>query len=45
MTPKLAVAPNFAQFVALPSHSNPLRKNVSAVVPACMNAFAMTVAE
>ena len=45
ITPKLAVAVNFAQFVARPSHSKLFLRNVSLVVPQCMKAFAITVAE
>ena len=45
MTPKLAVAVNLAQLVALDNHSKLFLKKVSLVVPQCMKAFEITVAE
>jgi hypothetical protein len=45
MTPTPAVALNRAQFVALLNQSKFSRKNLSHVVPACVKAFASTVAE
>ena len=39
MTPRAAVAENLDQFEASASHSRFSRRNVSDVVPACMNAF------
>jgi len=45
MTPKLAVAVNLAQLVALDNHSRLFRRKVSLVVPQCIKAFEMTVAE
>lgn len=44
MTPRLAVAPNLAQFVARANQSRLSRRNVSTVVPESMKALAMTVA-
>jgi hypothetical protein len=44
MTPKPAVVENFAQLTACPNQSKLLRRNVSRVVPQCINALAKIVA-
>mmetsp|Transcript_68783 Transcript_68783/g.199189 ORF Transcript_68783/g.199189 Transcript_68783/m.199189 type:complete len:210 (-) Transcript_68783:833-1462(-) len=44
ITPRDAVALNFAQLVALASHSKFFRKKTTLVVPHCMSPCAMTVA-
>ena len=44
MSPRLAVAENFAQFDALFSHSRFSRRKTSLVVPKCISPLAITVA-
>ncbi len=45
MTPKLAVAENFDQFVALDNHSRLSRRKKSLVVPALMKPWQIMIEE